>query len=247
MCYSISCSQKCDGFTVGSNKTDPSIGAVDIPHEGAEEYGNIFQKVRSIWSYVYDNFYESYDWFHIGGSDLYLIVDNLRLYLESEEIQTAQNGGTYLPNGDETSQTPMFLGRRFANMGDMDDIFNSGGSGYTLNKAALKTLVVEGFPNHVQHTRTRAEDVMVARVLRAEGIYPYETKDEAGGERYNPFLPGHHLAYSMPDPWNDWYARYSIDIKFGLDHCAARSVAFHYAKGDMMKRMHAILYGLCKM
>jgi hypothetical protein len=30
-------SPKCDGFMVGSTKTDPSIGAVNIPHEGPEE------------------------------------------------------------------------------------------------------------------------------------------------------------------------------------------------------------------
>ena len=88
-------------------------------------------------SYVYDNYYDQYDWFHIGGDDLYILVENLKMYLESDEILTAQNGGVYLPNGDETEQTPLFLGRRFAYQGDMDDIFNSGGSGYTLNKAAL--------------------------------------------------------------------------------------------------------------
>lgn len=57
---------KCDGFMVGSTKTDPSIGAVNILHEGPEEYNNIWQKVRSMWSYIYDNYYDNYDWFHIG-------------------------------------------------------------------------------------------------------------------------------------------------------------------------------------
>lgn len=173
---------------VGSNKTDASIGAVDIPHEGPEEYNNIWQKVRSMWSYIYDNYYEKYDWFHIGGDDLYLIVENLRLYLESEEIQTAQNGGIFLPNGDENVQTPLFLGRRFAYMGDMNDIFNSGGSGYTMNKAALKTLVVKGFPNYFPHAHTFSEDTMAARVFRKFGVFPYDTKDENGSERYMPFM-----------------------------------------------------------
>jgi glycoprotein-N-acetylgalactosamine 3-beta-galactosyltransferase len=172
---------------VGSNKTDTTVNAVDIPHEGPEEYDNIWQKVRSMWSYIYDNYYEKYDWFHIGGDDLYLIVDNLRLYLESEEIQTALNGGIYLPNGDETTQTPLFLGRRFQYLGDPNDIFNSGGSGYTMNKAALKLLVVEGFPNYFPHMHTFSEDTMVARIFRKFGVYPYDTKDENGGERYNPF------------------------------------------------------------
>ena len=71
---------------VGSDKTDVSIGAVNILHEGPEEYNNIWQKVRSMWSYIYDHYYDKYDWFHIGGDDLYLIPENLRLYLESEEI-----------------------------------------------------------------------------------------------------------------------------------------------------------------
>ena len=58
--------------------------------------------------------------------------------------------------------------------------------------------------------------------------------------------PGHHYNYQMPKDINkDWYAKYSIDIKFGLDHCAAKSVAFHYVKQDAQKRLYALLYHLC--
>ena len=71
---------------VGSTKTDKALGTVNIPHEGEEEYNNIWQKVRSMWSYVYDNYYEEYDWFHIGGDDLYLLVENLRLYLDRKSV-----------------------------------------------------------------------------------------------------------------------------------------------------------------
>ena len=231
---------------VASNLTDPSIGAVNIVHAGEETYNNIWQKVRSMWSYIYDNYYEKYDWFHIGGDDLFLITENLRYYLESEEIQTAQNGGVYLPDGTETTQVPLFLGRRFAYLGDKNDIFNSGGSGYTINKAALKALVVEGFPKYFPHAVTFSEDTMIARVFRNFGVYPYETKDEAGGERYMPFLPGHHYGYRIPkDPNEDWYAKYSIDIKEGPEHCSPRSIAFHYVKDNGMKRLFALLYHLC--
>jgi glycoprotein-N-acetylgalactosamine 3-beta-galactosyltransferase len=239
--------QKCDGFIVASNKTDKELNTVNIPHEGPEEYHNIWQKVRSMWSYVYDNYYEDYDWFHIGGDDLYVIVENLRLYLESEEVQLAANGGKYLPSGDEKEQLPLFLGRRFAEQGNYERIFNSGGSGYTMNKAALKSLVVTAFPTCMPHLKTFAEDVMVAQCLRNKiKVFPFDTKDDAGGERYMPFQPGHHLTYKAPaDKKQDWYANYSIDIKFGLDHCSAQSVAFHYIKPQLMKRMHAILYGRC--
>ena len=132
---------------VGSNKTDASVNAVDIPHIGPEIYRNMWQKVRSLWSYVYDNYYEKYDWFHMGGDDMYVLVENLRLYLESDEIQVAANGGKYLPFGNESTQTPLYLGRRFAFDGKMSRIYNSGGPGYTINKAALKLLVAGGWGN----------------------------------------------------------------------------------------------------
>lgn len=184
--------QKCDGFIVASDKTDKKLGTVNIPHEGPEEYHNIWQKVRSMWSYVYDNYYEDYDWFHIGGDDLYIIVENLRLYLESEEVQLAANGGEFLPNGTEKEQLPLFLGRRFAEQGNYDRIFNSGGSGYTMNKAALKSLVVTAFPVCMPHLKTFAEDVMVAQCLRNKiKVYPFDTKDDNGGERYMPFQVSH--------------------------------------------------------
>ncbi|GFH58376.1 hypothetical protein CTEN210_14852 [Chaetoceros tenuissimus] len=239
--------QKCDGFMVGSTKTDPALGTVNIPHEGPEEYNNIWQKVRSMWSYIYDNYYEDYDWFHIGGDDLFLLVENLRLYLESEEIQLAANGGERLPTGKETQQVPLFLGRRFKEQGNWDRIFNSGGSGYTMNKAALKALVVDAFPTCMPHLHTFAEDVMVAQCFRNKlKVFPFDTKDETGAERYMPFAPKHHLNYRIPKDVNsDWYANYSIDIKEGLDHCSDHSVAFHYIKGDLMNRMYAILYGHC--
>ena len=62
-------------------------------------------------------------------------MENLRLYLESEEIVLASNGGRFMPDGTEDSQTPLFLGRRFAEGGDRNRMFISGGSGYTMNRA----------------------------------------------------------------------------------------------------------------
>jgi glycoprotein-N-acetylgalactosamine 3-beta-galactosyltransferase len=239
-------SQKCDGFLVASNLTDMNIGTTNIPHEGEEDYYNMWQKVRSMWSFAYDNYYDKYDWFHVGGDDMYLIVENLRLYLESDEIRTASNGGVFLPTGSETKQTPLYMGRRFAFETSMDDIYNSGGPGYTLNKAALKTLVVNGLPQFNVHEASFAEDLVIGRMLRKLGVYPYETKDESGGERYMPFTPSNHYSYRKPlDPSSYWYTKFSIDIKEGYDHFANYSVAFHYIKGTEMKRYHALLYGLC--
>jgi glycoprotein-N-acetylgalactosamine 3-beta-galactosyltransferase len=240
--------QKCDGFIVASNQTDPSIDAVNILHEGDEEYDNIWQKVRSLWSFIYDHYYEKYDWFYLGGDDQFILMENLRLYLESEEIRTAANGGIYLPDGSETMQTPLYLGRRMAYEGDMTDLYNAGGPGYVMNKAALKTFVVEGLPKYYENDVFFAEDLLVGRVLKNFGIHAYETKDEHGGERFMQDTPGFFYSYRLPpegDQAEDGIALYAVNIKEGLDHCAKFSIAFHYVRDMEVKRLYALLYGFC--
>ena len=147
---------KCDGFMVMSSMEDPSLPSAQVTHEGPEEYNNIWQKVRSIWKYVEAAGYSrEFDWFFIGGDDLFVIPSNLRAYLKA------------LP-----TDKPIFLGRRFQIPNGQ--FFNSGGagiyrslfcfckgrtllgllpfllstcpsllavSGYGLNRAALKILV----------------------------------------------------------------------------------------------------------
>ena len=69
----------CDGFVAFSDETIPTLGAVDLPYYGGEFYGNMWQKVRSIWCYIYTNYYDQYDYFHVAGDDTLMIVENLRI------------------------------------------------------------------------------------------------------------------------------------------------------------------------
>jgi glycoprotein-N-acetylgalactosamine 3-beta-galactosyltransferase len=246
--FSLAGRQRCDGFLAASNRTDPTVGAVNIPHKGPEIYKNMWQKVRSIWSFIYDNYYDKYDWFHIGGDDMYVIVENLRQYLESDEIRAAANGGSRLPDGTETSQVPLYLGRQFIGL-DRGDTYNTGGPGYTLNRAALKTLVVLGLPEYYTKKVWSAEDILVARVLRKFNVSPYDTRDEAGGDRYMHFSPAQHYAFqrdesmNVTSKFNERYHR--ISGRDTPESTAERSIAFHYLGADDMARTHALLYGYC--
>ncbi|KAK7254155.1 glycoprotein-N-acetylgalactosamine 3-beta-galactosyltransferase [Aureococcus anophagefferens] len=71
----------------------------------------MWQKIRSMWKYAAAHYLDQYDWFFIGGEDLYVIPQNLRDYLATRP-------------GPET---PQFLGRRFATRQRV--LFNSGGAG----------------------------------------------------------------------------------------------------------------------
>jgi glycoprotein-N-acetylgalactosamine 3-beta-galactosyltransferase len=36
---------------------------------------------------------------------------------------------------------------------------------------------------------------MVAACLEVLGVFPHDTRDALGEERFHPFMPAHHLAY----------------------------------------------------
>eukprot|EP00622_Pseudochattonella_farcimen_P003851 FR739114.1.p1 GENE.FR739114.1~~FR739114.1.p1 ORF type:complete len:317 (+),score=59.08 FR739114.1:1-951(+) len=230
---------RCDGFVFMSDTEDLSLPAARVSHEGKEEYNNIWQKVRSIWKYVHLHYGDKFDWFMVGGDDLIVIPPNLRAYLLSEEIQRESGHGS----------TPMFLGRRFQIPNGQ--LFNSGGAGYALNKAALDLLVADLDNQKCRpHQHVFAEDVNVAHCLSVNGVIPYDTRDDDGGERFHPFTPASHLSWRPPKrkkpdgSSQDWYENYNRPwgIKLGLDCCAPSSVSFHYVKPELMPHVSALLF-----
>ena len=231
---------QCDGFFVGSDATDPNFDAVHVPHFGPEVYQNMFHKVRSLWSYIYHNYYDDYAWFHLGGDDMLLIVPNLRQYLDSEEIRTA---GSW----NRTHQVPLFLGLQVHANGHKDHHYVTGGPGYTINKAALKILVTQAFTKSAGRWSS-AEDYHVSRAFLNLKVAPYPTNDAVTGqERYHHFPPGRvsePYIKSMPF-WFRKASRLLNRSQSGPEYCHPYSVAFHYVKGLEMKRLHAILYNQC--
>jgi len=234
---------KCDGFMIGTdpNHTLPAEDAVHIAHAGLEEYQNMYQKVRSIWSYIYDHYYEDYDWFHIGGDDMMVLVENLRAYVESEEIQRAAYGGSTTPSNQK--QVPLFLGGSIAYAGDMKRVYQTGGPGYTLNKAALKKLVVEGLPRCGDEKRVSWEDIVISRLFREMNITAYRTTDQDNGVRYNHYGPATHYFGEEPDFYPNWTA--PLHYNRGQNYSSVHSISFHYIPPRNMRRFYALLYGLC--
>ncbi|CAM9142675.1 unnamed protein product, partial [Chrysoparadoxa australica] len=222
---------RCNGMLVFSDQDDNTIPTHKINHEGAEEYQNIWQKIRAIWKHVHHWYRDDYEWFLVAGDDTYFLMENLRKYLLSKEITAASEG-----------LLPMYLGRR---MKQDDGIrFNAGGPGYILNRKALAVLIQNMDDARCQpHASVSWEDVQVAKCLALSGVLPYDTRDKLGRERFHPFSPGAHFAYRIPPPGvKDWYPRFSFDLKEGRDCCAPDSISFHYVNVDMMSWLHHQLY-----
>jgi len=223
----------CDGFLAFSTKDDPRIPSISLPHDGPEEYGNMWQKVRSIWRFVGTHYLEDFDFFFQGGEDLYVLPQNLRNYLADAV--------------EDPTKDDFFGGRRFQNYQKL--LFNSGGAGYALSQATLRKFVNTGLdhPKCNPKTHSSMEDVFIAKCLKdVLDIGVVDTRDMQGRERFHPFSPGNHYYWMPPGPGGkDWYEDYNVlwPPKLKEECCAPDSVSFHYMKSPaMVRHIHALLY-----
>eukprot|EP00934_Nitzschia_sp_Nitz4_P001925 Nitzschia sp. Nitz4//scaffold355_size15944//12272//13768//NITZ4_008868-RA/size15944-processed-gene-0.19-mRNA-1//-1//CDS//3329548951//1925//frame0 len=225
----------CDGFLAFSTVSDPRIPAIALPHEGPEEYENMWQKIRSIFKFVGTHYLDDFDFFFQGGEDLFVLPQNLKQYLATL--------------GTGAAEEDYFVGRRFLGYGRGDNYFNSGGAGYALSRATLRKYITEGYdhPKCNPHKKTSMEDVMIAQCLRdVFNIGLTDTRDDMLRERFHPFSPGSHYSWKPPTEGNrDWYADYNKEWPPLLKEqcCAPDSVSFHYIKkAAMVRHLHALLY-----
>ena len=222
---------RCDGFLAFSTESDPRLPAISIPHDGEEAYGNMWQKIRSIWRFVGEHYVDQFDYFFLGGDDMFVIPENLRAYLAT------------LGSPDEDH----FAGRRFKG-GGRNNYFNSGGAGYAISRGLLRRyLAVLDDPGCSPNAKTSMEDVKTASCLRdVLGVGLTDTRDGEGRERFHPFSPGAHISFKLgKDPNLKWYEKYNEEwgLKTGTDCCAPDSVSFHYLKkAPMVRHVYKLLY-----
>ena len=152
---------------------DPAIqgyGSVDVPHYGPEMYHNMWQKTRSILAYMYDNYFDDYEYFYLAGDDVHVIVENLRRYLFTVE-QT-----------HDVATEPLFMGVPLTYANKI--LYHDGGAGYLLIRVALKRLVLEAFPTCYPTTQSSAEDLYIAVCLKSIQIEPQDSVDAQGRQRF---------------------------------------------------------------
>lgn len=243
----LSWGYKCDGFLAFSTETIPSLGFVNLQHEGPEEYHNMWQKVRSIWAYIYQHYSDEYDFFHIGGDDMYVIVNNLKQFLATKA--TARR------------DTPLHLGQWIRQKGAA---YISGGPGYTVNRAALKQFVEKALPICHANAKVSYEDRLFSSCMKSLGILPGDSRDKQTGEQlYHAVSPEHLFtaraatqkskknrasfhsraaAYweTLPHPAG---GNKTVGPKHGLEAAATYSVSLHNLyHPTAVARVHAILY-----
>lgn len=224
---------RCDGFLGFSTKTNTTLGAVDLPHMGDEAYDNMWQKVRSIWAYIHDNYFDDYDYFHLSGDDNHFIIENMRNYLWSLN--------------DHDGELHLHIGHRYRK--NPHNICG-GGSGYTFNKATLRIFVEKVLPHCETSKRTSAEDRFVGLCLGRNGVHCHNTADIRGGQRYIGMEPNFVATFNgdrgffvtLYKLWAEGSGHWLIKD----DILSSQHVAWHLIKLPVsMKRLHAVMYRSC--
>ena len=188
-----------------------------------------WQKARSMWKFVGTHYLEDFDFFMIGGDDMYVMPQNLRDFL-GDQVEDPTREHYY---GGE-----LYYGKEDGKGG-----FHLGGPGYVLSQATLRSYINELF-NHDKcfpNTKKSAEDRFMGYCLqRGLGIIPNLTFDEKGRERFNNFPPAHYWGLAMKGVTTH------MQKKTGVDCCAPDSISWHYLKSSFhIRSLHAYLY-FCK-
>ncbi|KAL3905994.1 MAG: hypothetical protein SGILL_009457 [Bacillariaceae sp.] len=180
--------RRCDGIMFASTETVHEDATVHLLHNGGHQgmYRGIWQKVRSMLSYIYDNFLEDFDYFLLSGDDTYVILENLRMFLTSPKVmEHAAGGSQYFYTGSWIH--PFWLLKKgYTN----DFYYMGGGAGYVLSRAAVRGLVELAWPTCKNTTIDSAEDVFMAECLQQYlNVTGYDSRDGQGRERFISYDP----------------------------------------------------------
>jgi Fringe-like. len=225
----------CDGFFAASNVTDASLGAIKLSFHGPESYTNMWRKVQAMWIHAYHHYVNDYDYFHICGDDVYVVADNLRMFLMTEQVHKLSNDG-YMDTFSVMSKRkkkwskarprPLFFGYplHLDLRKNGEHQYAAGGSGYTLNREAVRVFynLITNFPDNRTDSR---EDILMARWLELDGITVSDTRDATGAFRYIPNNP--IIEYPCLHKWPFRNLDSQVKCIKGLEGFSNETVAVH--------------------
>ena len=254
--------RKCTGFLAFSTIDDPSLPSINLPHIGEEMYNNMWQKSRSIWKYIATHYLQDYDWFLLGGDDMYYIMENLYQYVSSDEILQIQRNYSKMDHANSEEQETSYMNDKDHRINGLyigrilrepaSTVFNAtdyntGGPGYLLDSRALHVLMdnidqQHCYPFH-QHS---GEDVYLSDCLlhSKPSIIPYNTTDKLGRHRFLLYPAGSSYSYNLNDrrATKHWLLDYDPYVKSGHDCCSDDVISIHFVNGLWMFAMDDFLY-----
>ncbi|DBA03163.1 TPA: LOW QUALITY PROTEIN: hypothetical protein N0F65_003883 [Lagenidium giganteum] len=211
--------KKCDKLLFMSDVEDLRVPTVRIAAPPLHE--TLWQKHREIVRVLLREFREGdFDWVFKSDDDTFLIMENLKKYLLSAEVQELNKKGPTLLGHRMTLQW-WELERSFHPFEehDPDEVaemlkvkeetrshgglyYTPGGGGYAMNWAYLKQLAASFDEPYCLPTVVVPDDWVISFCMRQHGVFPHDTRDSQQRERFHQYDPKD--LYFQPHDENDF-------------------------------------------
>lgn len=180
--------KRCDKLLFVSEREDKSLTNLTFL-EVSVEHGreHLTAKTMSAFDHIYEKHIDEADWFIKADDDTYIVVENLRYFLSSQN-----------------TNEPIYFGHHFKTI--VKQGYFSGGGGYVLSKEALRRF--GGRKKGSCREDQGAEDAEMGKCMEMLGVKTGDSRDRLGRSRFHCFNPETHIHGGYPD----WY--YSYD-KYG--------------------------------
>jgi len=206
--------RRCDKVVFVSSKNDTEFPTVGI--NVTEDRNHLTEKTMRAFKYIYDHHFNDADWFLKTDDDTYVIVENLRYFLSSQ-------------NKDK----PIYFGHHFNYKMTLD--YASGGAGYVLSKEALRRFGKDGTNASICRQQGGAEDVDIGICLKKLGIIIGNSTDRFGRSRFHSLCPTEHVFGDFPD----WYYKYDMN---GAKRVSIFKVQLHFYTSLTFRFHHQHLF-----
>uniref|UniRef100_A0A0K8U018 N-acetylgalactosaminide beta-1,3-galactosyltransferase n=1 Tax=Bactrocera latifrons TaxID=174628 RepID=A0A0K8U018_BACLA len=207
--------KRCTRLIFLSSEEDEELGAVAVVESEADTYDDLWNKTREGFRYVYEHYFDDYDWFVKADDDTYMVMENLRymLYAYSPDI-------------------PIYFGYQLVRYGVP---YMSGGAAYVLSKEALRRFTTVAYHNSTLCPRAQKfgiEDFYMGVCLQNVGVHLADARFALSVDDKPKFIPLDLQTYMGTDNTteiSEWLLTMTPHpVERGLHCCSNYSIAFHY-------------------
>ncbi|KAG1713291.1 hypothetical protein DVH05_001011 [Phytophthora capsici] len=264
--------KKCDKLLFMSDIEDLTVPTVEIVAPPRHEM--LWQKHREIVRLLVREYGEDhFDWVFKCDDDTFLLMENLKTYLNSPEIRAISEEPTIL--GHRMTLQWWEMQRLFEPFEDHDPehvaamlqvrketrddgglLYTPGGGGYAMNWAYLKKLEAAFDEPYCLPNEVVPDDWAISFCMRHLGVIPLDTRDAEKRERFHQYDPNdlytrpydleaydHNLFTSIYQE-NNWFSDHNgIGWQNGKNCCAPDTISFHYVKPPLMELFYEYYYG----
>uniref|UniRef100_A0A1I7X7J0 N-acetylgalactosaminide beta-1,3-galactosyltransferase n=1 Tax=Heterorhabditis bacteriophora TaxID=37862 RepID=A0A1I7X7J0_HETBA len=199
---------RCDHgqFFTGDFFTDNRVPYSTVFAGIPESYYNLFYKSRYAFHYIYEHISKEFDWYLKADDDTYVVVEHLRKYLSFLDPNKPYYLGYTLKPYLVSSFNQFYIWHFYKN----ENGYNAGGAGYVLSRAALKIFNEKLYINATLCPDDIYEDVGIGRCLASVGIFPHDTRNALGQNRFNTHTPSDIFHSRMNNPKYTYFVEHKV-------------------------------------